>query len=156
MVTNLPENPPSPPVAVGVARLDDGLSGALMNTIDLDLSSIDTAFALVRVNTLGFGVYTDAPIEVPESFDREFLESSVYGVLFVSNSDYSGLVVAYMLGVIADRVGMETIEIGSTNARYRTINGTHLVIKNRGTLVFAALAADRQNAVNLILSAIAD
>ena len=155
LVTNLPARPPSRPVAAGVASLENGLSAALYNALDLDLSDIDTAFALLRVDVLGFAIYTDEqPLTLPERLDRQSLEDPVYGVLMVSRSDYSGVMAAFMLGVVADRAQLETIPIGNTNARYGTIDGLHLLIKNRGTLVFAALSADKQNAIDLILSAV--
>ena len=50
---------------------------------------------------------------------------------------------------------MELIEIGNTNARYREIDGLHLVIKNRGSFLYAALSTTKADAVELILSAVA-
>ena len=155
LVTNLPADPPSRPVAAGIANLEHGLSAALYDAVDLDLSDMDTAFALLRVGVLGFAIYADEePLVIPERLDRAALEDGVFGVLMVSTSDYSGVMVAFMLGVVADRGQLETIAIGNTNARYGTIDGLHLLLKNRGTLVFAALAADKQNAIDLILSAV--
>ena len=155
LVTNLPARPPSRPVAAGIARVDDGLAGAVYNSVDLDLTDIDTAFALLRVDLVGFAIYTDdEPLVLPERVDRRALEENAYGVLMVSRSDFSGVMVAFMLGVVSDRAELETIPIANTNARYGTIDGLHMLLKNRGNLVFAALSADRQNAIDLILSAI--
>ena len=155
LVTNLPASPPSQPVAAGIANIEHGLSAALYNSVDLDLSDIDTAFALLRVNLVGFAIYTDDdPLVLPERLDRQALEENTYGVLIVSRSDFSGVMVAFMLGVVSDRAQLETISIANTNARYGIVDGLHLVLKNRGNLVFAALSADRQNAVDLILSAV--
>ena len=156
ILTNLPDNPPSRPVAVGILSLDEGFPKLLTERIDFDLVGMDTAFGLVRVDTVGFGIYADAPIEVPDRFGLEFLENAGYGVLLVSRSSYSGFVVAFMLGVVAGQTGMETISIGNTNARYQAVEGIHLILKNKGNLVFAAIAADRQSAESLILSAVTD
>ena len=155
LVTNLPAEPPSRPVAAGIANVDEGLAGALYDSLDLDLTDIDTAFALLRVDLVGFAIYTDdEPLVLPERLDRRALEENAYGVLMVSRSDFSGVMVAFMLGVVSDRAELETIPIANTNARYGTIDGLHMLLKNRGNLVFAALSADRQNAIDLILSAI--
>ena len=54
------------------------------------------------------------------------------------------------------RAGLELVELGDTNARYRMIDDLHMVVKNRGSLVYAALAGSRSAAEDLILSAIAD
>ncbi len=156
ILTNLPANPPSRPVAAGIMSLNEGFPELLTERIDFDLVGMDTAFGLVRVDTFGFGLYADSPIEVPNRFGLEFLENAGYGVLLVSRSSYSGFVVAFMLGVVAGQTGLETIDIGNTNARYRTVEGIHLILKNKGNLVFAAIAADRQSAENLILSAVTD
>ena len=59
-------------------------------------------------------------------------------------------------GALGGRAGLELIELGDTNARYRTIDDLHMVVKNRGSLVYAALAGSRSAAEDLILSAIAD
>ena len=155
LVTNLPAEPPSRPVAAGIANVDEGLAGALYDSLDLDLTDIDTAFALLRVDLVGFAIYTDdEPLVLPERLDRRALEENAYGVLMVSRSDFSGVMVAFMLGVVSDRGELETIQIANTNARYGTVDGLHLLLKNRGNLVFAALSANRQNAIDLILSAI--
>ncbi len=155
LVTNLPAQPPSRPVAAGIARVDDGIAGAVYNSVDLDLTDIDTAFALLRVDLVGFAIYADEdPLVLPERLDRQALEDNAYGVLMVSRSDFSGVMVAFMLGVVSDRAELETIPIANTNARYGTIDGLHMLLKNRGNLVFAALSSDRQNAIDLILSAI--
>lgn len=156
ILTNLPENPPSRPIAAGIMSLDEGFPSLLTERIDFDLVGMDTAFGLVRVDTIGFGLYADSPIEVPDRFGLDFLDDAGYGVLLVSRSSYSGFVVAFMLGVVAGQTGMETIDIGNTNARYRSVEGIHLILKNKGNLVFAALAANRQSAENLILSAVTD
>ena len=157
LVTNLPASPPSQPVAAGIANIENGLAAALYNSVDLDLSDIDTAFALLRVDLVGFAIYTDDdPLVLPERLDRQALEENTYGVLMVSRSDFSGVMVAFMLGVVSDRAQLETIPIANTNARYGTVDGLHLLLKNRGNLVFAALSADRQNAIDLILSAVSE
>ena len=155
LVTNLPSRPPSRPVAAGVASVDGGLAGAVYHSVDLDLTDIDTAFGLLRVDLVGFAIYADEdPLTLPERLDRRALEENAYGVLMVSRSDFSGVMVAFMLGVVSDRAELETIPIANTNARYGTVDGLHMLLKNQGNLVFAALSADRQNAIELILSAI--
>jgi hypothetical protein len=77
-------------------------------------------------------------------------------VLFVSQSTYPAGLVSFMLSVIASRTDMELIKLGDTNARYKTIDGLHLIIKNKESLVYAAVAGNRGDAERLILSALAD
>lgn len=156
LITNLPQHPPSRPSAAGVLRLEGGLLESLGKKAGIVLDDTGNAFGFLRVDTLGFGVYTDTPTEVPRRVDLEFLKQSGAGVLFVSRSSYPGFLVSFMLSRVAGRTGMQVIDLGNTNARYRTVDGLHLIIKNKSSLVYAALAAQRSNAERLMLSAISD
>jgi len=156
LLTNLPADPPSRPVAAGVVKLEGGVLERFGSQAGLALEGLSDAFGLVRVDTVGFGVYSDSPIEVPARIDDAYLRDSRASVLFVTQSGYSGGLVAFMLSVVAGRNQMELIELGDTNARYRAIGGLHLVLKNRGSLVFAALAGSRAAAEELMLSALAE
>ena len=154
LITNLPQAPPSAPIAVGFLKLGDGLFDAFGDRVGIPLGGVGDAFGFVGVETVGFGVYTDLPIEVSETIDAEFLRQSQSGVLFVSHSSYPALLVSFILRVGAGRVGMDIVDLGDTNARYRAVGDMHLLIKNRGSLVFAAIAGERKHAEDLILSAI--
>ena len=112
------------------------------------------AFALIRVERIGFALYTDSSLELSSHIDRRYINDSDSSVLLVSHSSYPGPLVSFLLSVIAGRTGMELIEIGNTNARYREIDGLHLVIKNKGSFLYAALSTTRADAVEIILSAI--
>ena len=60
------------------------------------------------------------------------------------------------MSVVAGRTEMEIIDLGNTNARYRLIEDLHLVIKNKGSAMYAALAGTRENAERLIMSALSN
>ena len=60
------------------------------------------------------------------------------------------------MSTIAGRLGMETIDLGSTNARYLATEHAHVVLKNKGSLIYAALADDRHDAEQLMLRALAE
>ena len=156
LLTNLPSNPPSHPIGVGVLEVEDSLLGTAGDLTDLDLESVGDAFRFVGVTALAFGVYWDGPFELPAALDRDFVRESGASVLLVSNSGYPGVLVSFILSIASGRAGLELIELGDTNARYRTIDGLHMVVKNRGSLVYGALAGSRSAAEDLILSAIAD
>lgn len=155
LVTNLPESPPTAPVAIGILVLDPKLIESAGERVGLVTDGIDEAFGLVRVEKIGFALYTDNPLELSSRIDRQYINDSDSSLLLVSHSSYPGPLVSFLLSVIAGRTGMELIEIGNTNARYREIDGLHLVIKNRGSFLYAALATTRADAVEIILSAVA-
>ena len=156
LLTNLPANPPSRPIGAGVLEVEDSLLDSAGDLTNLDLESVGDAFRFVGVTAVAFGVYLDGPLEMPEALDRGFIRESGASVLLVSNSGYPGVLVSFILSIASGRAGLELIELGDTNARYRTIDGLHMVVKNRGSLVYAALAGSRTAAEDLILSAIAD
>ena len=156
LMTRLPESPPFRPVAAGIVKLDGDILETVKQRIGLDLEGIGIAFAFVRVDSVAFGVYADTLPEISSQIDLEFLRQSGSGVLLVSHSEYPEFLVSFMVSVIAGRTGMETIALGSTNARYRALNGSHLVLKNKGSFMFAGLAGNRTDAERLVLSAVSD
>ena len=156
LLTNLPEDPPARPIAVGVLDLDSALLDSLESLSGVGLEGLDDAFRLVRVDAVAFGVYTDALVDVPEAFDTELIRQTDAGVVFVSHSTYPGMLVSFLLGIAGGRTGMELIELQDTNARYRTFGDLHLIVKNKGSLVYAALASERSRAESLLVSALAE
>jgi hypothetical protein len=156
LLTNLPKNPPQRPLAAGVLNLDNNLLKLLAVKGNIALEGeIEKAIGLIKVDNFAFGVYTDEPIAVSGAIDQEFIKSSNASILFVTHSGYRGALVSFLLSVAAGRMQMETIPLGETNARYRMVGELHLVVKNKGSILFAALAATREDAEGLMLSAIA-
>lgn len=156
LLSNLPKSPPAKPVMAGVLHLDADLLQSLMASVDLEAEGIGNAFGLVRVESMAFAVYTGDPLHISTAFNYEQLINTGSGILLVSQSSYPGPIVSFMLGVMSDRTDLELIELGTTNARYRRIEDLHLVIKNRGSLLFAAIATNRADAEELMLSALFD
>lgn len=156
LITNLPEDPTSRPIAAGAMTLSTGLLETLGGKAGISLDGIGNAFGFVRVDTVGFGVYSDRQISVAARIDERYLIESDASVLFVSQSSYPGGLVAFLLSVVGGRSGMELIDLGDTNARHRQIENLHVVIKNKGSLVFASVASSQEAAEDLLLSALAD
>lgn len=156
LLTNLPQSPPSPPVAAGVLKLDQGLISSVTGSADIEVDGIGNAFGLVRVDTLGFAIYTETPITISSNIDPQYLRDSNSSILFVSQSTYPGALVAFMLSVMAERTEMELIQLGSTNARYKSIEDLHLIIKNKDSLLYGAVATTRSDAEQLMLSALSE
>ena len=145
LVTNLPKAPPSPPIAAGMLKLDRGLLDLLGRKVGVRLDELGQALGIVRVDRLAFGVYADA-------IDPEYLAQSGVDILVVGKSSYPGVFVSFLLGVAGGQAGMETIDLGNTNAKHRTIEGLHLILKNKGSVLYAAVAGTRERAENLMLS----
>jgi hypothetical protein len=154
LMTNLPESTDRPPLAVGMLTLDDDLIEDLASAERIRLFGLDDIFGFVKVDSLVFGVYADAPFMVPDTLDREFLTEADASIFLLSNSGYPGFIVSFLLGTVGGRVGLKTIDLGDTKAHYRTLDDLHLVVNNRGSLVFAALAGTRTEAERLVLKAV--
>ncbi len=151
LLTNLPESADRPPLAVGALNIDGELIKDVASAEGIRLFGLENVFGFVDVDRVAFGVYADAPSTVPEILDKEFLLEADTSMFFVSNSGRGGFVVSFLLGTVGGRAGLETIELGDTKAHYRTLDDLHLVVKNRGSLVFAALAGTRAGAESLML-----
>ena len=156
LLSNLPKEPPSKPVMAGVLQLDANMLQSLMSSENLEVEGIGNAFGLVRVDSLAFAVYTDDPLNMSTEFSYERILNSGSGILFVSQSSYPGPIVSFMLGVMSDRTDLELIELATTNARYRTVDDLHLIIKNRGSLLYASIATSKDDAEALMISALFD
>jgi hypothetical protein len=156
LLTNLPESPEKPPLAVGSLTVDGDLLKEVADMGDLQLFGLNTVFGFVGVHNVAFGMYADSSLEVPDELDEEFFKESEVAVVTVSNPGYPGFVVSFLLKMVSGRVGMESIELGDTAARYRTVNDLHLIVKNKGSLLYAVVASTRAEAERLVLSAIED
>lgn len=155
-ITNLPENPPSRPVAVGMLKMDEMLIESLVGKVGISLNGMSRAFTFVNVETIGFGLYADEQITVSGGTGTNMLKDSGAGVLVIAESGYPGFAVSFMLGVVSGCIGMETIDLGDTEVRYRTKDDLHLMIANKGKILFGALTESKEATENLMLNAIAD
>ena len=156
LLSHLPKTPPSKPVMAGVLQLDAAMLQSLMSSVDIEVEGIGNAFGLVRVDSLAFAIYTDDPLSMSTELSYDSILNSGSGILFVSQSGYPGPIVSFMLGVMSDRTDLELIELATTNARYRTVDDLHLIIKNRGSLLYASIATSREDAEALIISVLFD
>lgn len=156
LVTNLPTYPEYPPLAVGAMTLDGDVLGEVAEMADLALFGLNTLFGFVRVDHMAFGVYVDPDMEMPTRLTEEFYREADAGVVMVANPEYPGFVVSFLLKTVSGKVGMERIALGDTAARYRAVDDLHLIVKNRGSLLYAAVSTTKLGAERLILSAIED
>lgn len=156
LLTNLPESTEKPPLAVGALTLGGDMLKDVSELAGIQLFGLNTVFGFVGVHNVAFGIYADASVDVPDELNEEFFEKVKVAVVMVSNPGYPGVVVSFLLKMVSARVGMESIEIGDTAARYRTVNDLHLIVKNKGSLLYTVVASTRSEAERLVLSAIED
>ncbi len=156
MLTNLPASEDDPPIAAGFISTDGDLIQGIADSAGIQVPGLDTAFGMVRVSNVAFGIYSKLPERIPEEIDVELLDSLDTGVVLVGSAGYAGVAVAFLVRSIAGKIGMDTIGLDNTNARYLELEDSHLIIKNKGSLIYATVAGSRARAEELMLRALAE
>ena len=156
MLTHLPVSEEEPPVAAGFISTGGNIIQEIANIAGIQVTGLDTAFGIVRIDNVAFGIYSDLPETIPEEVGVELLDSLDTGVVLVGGAGYAGVAVAFLVRSIAGKVGMETIDLENTNARYLELEDGHLILRNKGSLIYATVAGSRDRAEELMLRALAE
>ena len=156
LMTNLPVSEIEPPIAAGLIYPDDKLIEDIETNVGVDLSDLDIAFGNIGARRLAFAIYGDVPIDITQEIDFRFLTLHDVGMVIVAQTGYPGFALSFLVKTIAGRIGMETIALGNANARYLETEHAHVVLKNKGSLIYAALADDKRDAERLMLRALAE
>ena len=156
LMTNLPASGDAPPIAAGLISPDDKLIEDIEINVGLDLSDLDLAFGNIGTQRLAYAIYGDVPIDITKEIDFRFLTLHDVGMVAVGQTSYPSFALSFLVSTIAGRLGMETIDLGNTNARYLETEHAHVVLKNKGSLIYAALADDRHDSEQLMLRALAE
>ena len=156
LMTNLPVSEAQPPIAAGLISPDDTLIEDIETNVGLDLSNLDLAFGNIGTQRLAYAIYGDVPIDITKEIDFRFLTLHDVGMVIVGQTSYPSFALSFLVSTIAGRLGMETIDLGNTNARYLATEHAHVVLKNKGSLIYAALADDRHDSEQLMLRALAE
>ena len=156
LMTNLPVSKGDSPIAVGLIYPDDNLIEDIETNVGVDLSNLDIAFGNIGAQRLAFAIYGDTPIDITQEIDFRLLTLHDVGIVIVGQTSYPGFALSFLVSAIAGRIGMETIELGNTNARYLETEQARVILKNKGSLIYAALAHERHDAEQLMLRALAD
>ena len=133
---------------------DEDLMQSLAEEAGVSLPGLGVAFDMVRVNNVAFGIYSSMPDRMPNKLDVELLDGLHTGVVLVGATGYSGFAVSFLIRSVASKIGMETIDIGDTNARHMKLENGHLLLKNKGNLVYVTVAGTRAQAEDLMRRAI--
>ncbi len=156
LMTNLPVSSSDPPIAVGLIYPDDNLIEDIETNVGVDLSNLDIAFGNIGAQRLAFAIYGDTPIDITQEIDFRLLTLHDVGMVIAGQTNYPSFALSFLVSTIAGRIGMETIELGNTNARYLETEQARVILKNKGSLIYAALAHERHDAEQLMLRSLAD
>ena len=150
LMQHLPADPPEPPVAAGFMRLNGGLIESLGERVGASGPGVTTALNTARVQDLAFALYQETPPALTDSIDADYLLATGTVALVVTESGYPGFVVGLGIGVFAGQAGLEEFELGETKAYYVGWGSLHIVLRHRGSVLFVALAAERERAEAVI------
>ena len=154
LLSILPENPPTPPIAAGFLRIEKSILEAIGTKGNIGLGNASQVIGLMKARNIAFAVYAENPVHIPEKVDETFFEELRIGAVFVSQSGYPGFIVSTALNFLGGRAGLAKTTIGDTSVRYMTIQDIHLFVKNQESIIYAALAPDKAQAEALMLSAL--
>jgi hypothetical protein len=151
----LPENPPSQPIAAGFLRISGLPLEALGTKGNIGLGNVSKAFSSIRAKDVAFAVYSDKKIvQVPASINENFFREAGVGAVYVTRSGYPGIVVSLALNTLGGSAGLVKTSIGDLSVRYMKVQDLHAFIVNRGSVLFAAIAPDKDYAEKFIVSAV--
>ena len=156
LLTNLPVSENDPPLAAGLISPNDELIQEIERSVGVELSSLDTAFGNIGVHKLAFAFYGDALTTIDDEIDLQFLNTHDVGIVMVSQTDYPGFALSFILSAVGNRLGMEVVKLGDDNVRYRNVEDVHLLLKNKGGLIYATLSGARPHAEELMPRALAN
>ena len=148
----LPASPPSKPIAAGFLRPQSSILELSSTRAGINMRGLDQALGFFRLGDMAFGVYSDDPLDVPKRVNLGFLSGSGVSALLVARSGYPGWIVSLAMSVMGGRVDLDKVKVGDTTFRYRDIDGLHLFLHRKGSVLFAAVSTDRPAAEALIQS----
>ena len=155
LMSLLPEQPPTDPVAAGFVRLEGDLMDLLSVRVGLDIGGIAQAFGAINVTDIVFVAYTDASLALPTEIGPDFFNEAGVGAIFVMRSTYPGFLLSFFLDNFADRLELEKGSVVSgQDVLVREFKDVHLVVKALGNTIFLALAPSREQAEALMASAL--
>ena len=150
----LPDDPPSPLLALGFIRNREDLLDRTLGELGVEVEGLGSALRLARMNMASFGLYgafDDAPSEI----SPEVLRDTGAGIIAVAESSYPAFVMGVLWGRVVSAARLEAIALGGEEAHYRSLeDGWHMTVKRYGRTLYFAVASSRSEAEALILAVI--
>ena len=152
----LPSNPPAKPIAAGFVQNIGQVSEGFLAEQDLSFINISGPIGLARIKNIAFAIYSNNSEYLSTSMNLTALAPDT-GVVIVGKSDYPGLLVSLVSGILARRAGFEETLIKGEKAYYRKLNDTtHLVLVNFDNVFYMNLSPARELSEQLAGSIISD
>ena len=150
----LPDDPPSPLLALGFVRNREDLLDRTLAELGVEVSGLGSGLRLARMNLASFGLYGEFD-EAPSEIDADVLRNTGTGLVVVAESSYPAFVVGLLWGRIASAARLEAIVLGGEEPHYRSLEDEwHMTAERYGRTLYFAVAPSRGEAEELTLSVI--
>ncbi len=150
----LPDDPPSPLLALGFVRNRGNLLDGTLRALGIDVGGLGSGLRLARMDRVSFGLYGEFG-EAPSEINADVLRGTGTGMIVVAESSYPAFVVGLLWGRIVSAAGLEAVTLGGEEAHYRSLgDGWRMTVKRYGRTLYFAVAPSRDEAEELALAVI--
>ncbi len=153
----LPAHPPGKAVAVGFVRNAGDLADDVLALQGIQVPGLGSALGFIRVRTLAFAAYANDLASLPAALTPEAIQDAGVGIVAVGRAGYPGVLVNFLIGRFASRLGLDDVTVVGEEARHRSLDGgLHLMMKSYGATLYFVVAGTRDSAEALLGSVVAD
>ena len=150
----LPDDPPSPLLALGFIRNREDLLDRTLGELGVEAGGLGSALRLARMNLASFGLYGEFG-EVPPEINSDVLQGTGAGTIVVAESSYPAFLVGALWGRVASAARLEAITLDGEEAHYRSLEDEwHMTAKRYGRTMYFAVAPSRSEAEELVSAVI--
>ena len=150
----LPDDPPSPLLALGFIRNRGGLLDRTLSELGVEADGLGSALRLARMDLASFGLYGEFD-DAPPEINSDVLRGTGAGIIAVSESSYPSFIVGALWGRVASAARIKAITVGGEEAHYRELEDEwHMTVKRYGRTLYFAVAPSRSEAETLMLAVI--
>ena len=150
----LPDDPPSPLLALGFIRNREDLLDRTLGELGVEAEGLGSALRLARMNLASFGLY-GAFDDVPPVINSDVLRGTGTGIIAVAESSYPAFIVGAIWGRVVSAARLEAVAVGDEEAHYRSLEDEwHMTVKRYGRTLYFAVAPSRGEAEELVLAVI--
>ena len=150
----LPDDPPSPLLALGFVRNREDLLDRTLAELDVGVGGLGSGLRLARMNLVSFGLYGEFG-EAPTEINADVLRGTGTGMIVVAESSYPAFLVGALWGRVVSAARLEAITLDGEEVHYRSLEDEwHMTAKRYGRTIYFAVAPARSEAEELVLAVV--
>lgn len=150
----LPDDPPSPLLALGFIRNREDLLDSTLGELNVEADGLGSALRLARMDLASFGLYGEFG-DAPPEINADVLRGTGAGIIVVAESSYPAFLVGALWGRVVSAARLEAITLDGEEAHYRSLEDEwHVTAKRYGRTIYLAVAPSRDEAEGLAVTVI--